>query len=327
MISVVGSIPLIVEEAAQIGVIASSARLALPITDGVNHILGQHQLGLIHQQFSEAGVEGTGELYTYAHPDCVALVAIYYIDQADELQATAQIDFTAGTGATVTAEVGTPGVRSTVFYWGAGDTEELVTYDVVDCTLRWITIFGVYRPTLDVPGGDLGVEAQDRAYLAAGNREGHYIIDGSAYTGIEGMARAIRNARIYTIRQALAQTLMGATYDAVPGAGWADPIGVDFRHRARRIYGTGPPETEEYQFWIQTKFDGNPATDTYDVRITAASGDTQTIAGLVNTVLRWDKFNTLALTGSARDTYLVEFSCTDAAATVSYGGMSGYTYI
>jgi hypothetical protein len=308
------------DEAAQIRVVASSVLLPLPLVDGVNHLLGHHMLGLIHCQTSAVAREGVGRIMTYAHPNCVSLVAEIEVENCTESSGT-QVEFTAGTGATVTITCPADGRYGPVgFSWGAGDSEEEITYEPTDCDVRSCTIWGLYRTQLDVAGGDLGCETQDLTSLAAGMRENNCIINGDGNSDVEALLEAIDDARQYTIRQAVSWTNLGATdRNCVPGAGtgYPMPAGFEWQHLAQTYRATDG--SQEYIVWVRSYFNGNPATDHYHWIVTSSgTADTVTTGPLTNTVATWDKASSLlSIDCNANDSLLLTCTSTDAAATVT----------
>lgn len=317
-------------DAAEIRVIASSSMLALPLVDGANHLLGNKQMGLIHCQTSTAAREGAGRVHTYAHPNCEYLIAWFGVEDVVEASG-AEVELQAGTGAAVTVDVTGDGTFGPIaFGWGAGDTDEEVTYTPTDCKIRWCMIFGLYRVRLDVSGGDLGVETQDSVSLGAGMRENNCIINGDGMADLEAQDEANRDALMYTIRQAVSWTNLGATtMNVVPGGAALHPMPLNFtwQHRARRLYGVAN-EKREYLCWVRSYFDGNPATDSFEWTLTAGSGDTVSSGALTDTAAAWVKGpTTLLLDATADDTIDLTFTSTDAAATCTVVDVSIYEYI
>jgi len=317
-------------DAGKIRVVASSSMLALPLVDAANHLLGHKQMGLIHCQPSTSALEGVGRVYSYAHPNCEYLVAEFGVEDVAEA-AGAEVVLQAGTGAAVTVDVPGDGRYGPIaFAWGAGDTEEEITYTPTDCKIRWCTIWGLYRRSLDVSGGDLGVETQDSASLGAGMRENNCIINGDGMADLEAQDQANRDALLYTIRQAVSWSNLGATTcNVVPGGASAHPMPANFiwNHRARRLYGTAG-EKREYVCWVRSYFDGNPATDSFEWTLTAGSGDTVSSGALVATAAAWAKGpTTLLLDATADDSIDLTFTSTDAAASCTVIDVSIYEYI
>jgi hypothetical protein len=307
---------------AQIRVVAKSTTLALPLVEGVNHILGHHMLGLIHCQTSSVAREGVGRVITYAHPNCVTLVAEIEVENSAE-GVGSEVTFQAGTGTAITIACPADGRYGPVgFSWGAGDTEEEITYDPTDCEIRSCTIWGLYRTMLDVAGAgaDLGCEAQDFTSLAAGMRENNAIINGDGHSDLEGLAVAIANAKQYTIRQAVAWSNLGdTTRNCVPGAGtgYPMPAGFTWQHRSQEY--RAADASQDYVVWVRSYFNGNPALSHYHWTLTSTStADTATSNPLTRIAAEWDKGATGLLIGCDADDYIeLSCTCTDAAATVT----------
>lgn len=117
--------------------------------------------------------------------------------------------------------------------------------------------------------------------------------------------------------------MLDAGVGCVPGIGWSDPIGVNFHHQARRLYGTAG-ETRTYVVHARTMFD-SAAPESYTWRVTATSGDTATSAMLSRIAYDWDQsVDDLEIDATATDDLYLEFSSTDPAAKCSLCDLSIY---
>lgn len=285
MTIVTSGVPALVESAGEIGVVASASSLGLPLVDGVNHLLGYHQMALIHMQYDESGYDGIGRVMTYRHPNSDTIVARFYIEGTDAYRTGVTVDFTAGSGATVSVTIHGDGYYWVAFDWGAGDSGiEEITYEVdLYCDMRGITMWSAYRPTLD-PASELVIDRCNDTFALAGFDENKALIFDDANNDIAGLAKRIRDARTYTIRQAVSWT--GVDYcESISSPTWTNPFGGTWRHRARHLR-TGDT-SRDYRVFARTYFSGSGG-DTYDWRVTSNAGSA-TKLGLSRAVPGWDQ--------------------------------------
>lgn len=298
------SCPLLVEEAAQIAVPASSSLLPVPLMDGVNHHLGVTMGGLLHcAQWPTTGREGTGRFYVYRHPNSVALMAwAMIVDVSGEAPSfTAQ----AGTGTTRSyTPVGAQAMFMTL-PWGVGDSGWVeVVYAADDCHLGGISVWGLQRPTLTTADGDLVAERYDADHVLAGLEAEHAIIADDADENFCGILDSLADAATYGTRQAVSWVSLGND-PSNQSTSYNNPLApLQFVHRARRL---GTETTRAYRVYARTYAQGMGGGDTYEWRVSASSGDSVTKTGLTRAVAGWDYVDGLDIDATADDTLTFGF--------------------
>jgi hypothetical protein len=197
------------ESAAQTRATGSSVRLAQPLQQGVNHLLGWRKRRLIHlrrRDSSSISESEDGGFYTYRHPNCDYLH--FWIKVGETGNSESFVEITAGTGDPVQVGPGYGGLPNgqdeyeCLVPWGESDSgyqEVTITSD--DVAIDTIMAHELYSPALDVPT-QLGLLSSDPSYPLGGLREGAYIIESDS-AGPRGMIKRTRDAWDYALRQAL----------------------------------------------------------------------------------------------------------------------------
>jgi hypothetical protein len=282
------SCPLLVEEAAQIAAVGSSSLLAMPLLEGANHHLGLTMGGLIHNAEWPAGLEGTGRVMTFRHPNAVyALAYVWIVSSAQE---ASTVELTAGTGATVTRTVGRGDAGLWIAApWGGSGWQEIV-YQSSDCDMGLVSIWSLQRSTL-APGTDMAADRLNTDHPGAGLDAEHYIVHDAADFDLSGVATAIEEARKHGVRQAVAWTKLGGTVQTVGAAGaWNNPLApLTWAHGCRSTLGGS---TRTYRAAARSMKTGGTW---YKWRVTSASGGSVATGNLVNAAMAWDYVDGLTI--------------------------------
>lgn len=294
------------ETAAQTRATGSSIRLAQPLRDGVNHLLGYRKRRLVHLRRRDEPAlleDESGGFMTYRHPNADFLH--FWIELAETGNSEAYVEIQAGTGDAVQVGPGYGGIPiggdeyECLAPWGESDAG----YQEVTITSDEVVIMGImghelYSPVLYVPT-QLGLLSYDPSYPQGGMREGYYII-GSDTAGPRGVVKRTRDAWDHAVRQA--SSWWRTDGFEVDVAVWTNPFIGDtlIFHRARR------KKTETIRAYrVYARTYQSAGSGGYQWRISSTT-NTLTTGTLTNTVATWTLLTGLLVLTSADDTLTFE---------------------
>ena len=162
---------------------ASGGRIAVPLADMSNHLLGHILNGLFHWQFSIVSPANSGiaEMYTHRHANCDFVYLMCGV--SDNSQVGATLAGKAGSGATITHTMNTTTTATSIqvvpllLPWG-GDDYQKVTITPTNCSIRWLMLSSLPREALDEIG-TTATDYFDSSLVLAGLRESEIITDSS----------------------------------------------------------------------------------------------------------------------------------------------------
>ncbi len=297
------------ETAAQTRATGSSVRLAQPLKDGCNHLLGWRKRRLIHllkKSSSSISYSEDGGFYTYRHPNCDFLH--FWLKLGETGNSEAYVEITAGTGDPVRVGPRYGGLPN-----GLDEYECVVPWDISDTGYQEVTITSdevsvdsimaheLYSPVLDVPT-QLGILPYDPTYVQGGLREGYYIIE-SDPAGPRGLIKRTKDCWDYALRQALSWWTTDDWAD-VDTTSWEIPFPglTTFGHKARR---KKAETTRAYRVYAYTYQAGGGGGGGYYWRISSGT-NTLTTGLLTNASGAWTLLTGLLVDTVSDDTLTFE---------------------
>lgn len=317
--------------------VASASNFANPMITGANHLAGYRLGTMIHSAFRHVRLYGSGfsssvsntaRFYTYRHPNCTHLAAMFTL--TDQTATASEVVIKAGNGAPTYYYVrqGLTGYILTPYLipWGVSDTgDQEVTYYTTNCKLGGIMIFNAHRLDMNFTNDDC-VEEVDQTYPRAGMSPARYIIDGTTNSTIQDIVSTITFAKDNWKPQFLSYSFPGqdhtfntSTWQSYRHSGHSSDC--TWRHIAKQY--RNYDATRTYRVYVQTYIQ-NPSGNTYDWRFRAsATGHTASQTGLSNTSWAWSNAAVLLNAGSEEE-FQFQMRCTSATPTLHFRFLSVY---
>lgn len=266
----------VLEASCKTGQPASAMRVAQPVQQAINHVLGNDLGGVraLGQQPQSETDEGTLYFYTYRHPNVDHILA--HITGYMVSKSSGSITLTVGSGATQTWSFGDPNAdapRTVVMRaaWG-GTGYGNVTIVATDFVVESYMLMDLPRQTLG--SGDHRVEDVDSTYARIGLSPEDPIAY-SSETGPYAILCAIDDAWDDCCRQAVAFAVPLASATATPrvtstSTSWTNPFGnsndMTWRHRARQKTSSVERVAYRARLWTRNSDGGD-----YRVRVTSTN--------------------------------------------------------
>jgi len=234
--------------------VGSSIRLAQPVMNGINHLLGYTMQGPLCWTVSEeeptANTSMERSFYCYRHPNCEALHILVKCGECTWGEDSPTIAAQAGAGGLVERRAPESGAWvELVPAWHASDSDYCeVVITGTDVGFQAVVAQELIRLDLD-PSSDTCLSPYEPTYPAAGLREGRYIID-SVASGPEGMVTRTAEAWKYGCRQGPTWFSVGTSV-TVDSTDWTNPFGAhNFKFRARQQKSSD--DTKEHRVYAYT---------------------------------------------------------------------------
>lgn len=296
------SVPEVLVNNTQTGVVASSSGLIQPLQDGLNHLLAYKMLGVIHQQVYQPGVDGTARIKTYRHPNCDYLTAIFYIDDVDNPE-TSSVTFTFGTGDSVEINPREVGCYCACFSCDSSDSGLLdLTYEINDCNVGSITIFN--SPQSSQSSTDTIVDSFDSAYPLAGSSPGSYIIYSDANNGIVGLASRNKYCK-ENYKKQLISWCAPNDYVETTSDEYENPFDTSFRFKLTVPQWKESESVQLVNVYVYAYLSNSDEGDSFDVKV-SSSVDSVALTSQTNTSATWLTFSDLEIDCTADDYVLIE---------------------
>lgn len=301
--------------------VGSSIRLAQPVMNGVNNLLGYTMQGNLAWVSSDGTPTDDTSMersfYANRHPNCDALHCLIHTGVgAGQEGDPATIAVQAGSGSPHERDVPPTGGWVELFpAWGSSDSgpcEITITGDGVGFDAACIS--ELIRISLS-GGSDTCLVPVDSSYPAAGLYERRRIIESSS-SGPKGMIEQTYAAWKYGTRQGLAWWSLDTSL-SVDAAVYTNPfsseVDFSFRTRLKRSSET----TRDYRAYLHTWCDATVTS--YSWRVSSDT-DSVTSTGLTHTSGAWtgSPQTGLAVSADADDTIVIE---------LKRDGGTGYVYV
>ena len=327
MVAVPHIMPTFSEAAAKTRALGSSIRLAQPLANGANHLLGFTKRGLVcwrpRTDTPTASTTMERSFYTWRNPNCDYLHVLVYTGVT--AQTTGKIAVTAGTGTTVESAAGIFNSEQWIEFlapWDSGDSgfcEVVITG--TDVGIGAVAAWELLSRTLDPTTQDC-VPLYDTSSPEGGLRAGRYIIE-SSQAGPKGLIAQTKNAWDYAPRQAVSWWSTGNAR-SIDSASWTNPFDpVVFVHRARRKQ---TESTRSYRIDAYTA--GAGTVTSYEWRVSCGD-NTVTSGSLSHTSLAWtgSPVTGLDVDTTGDDELTFEMRRTGGSGIVSVGRLSIQEYV